>query len=112
VDAEALGGQYVSEVAQQSAPIVGADRELDAECAAVRTAPFDLEHAVGLARRHPQQARAIAPMYRDATTEADITRDGLRPQRRAAARQGGRQVADAFDLDRRAAAACCGSARG
>src|SRR5205814_913906 len=101
VDAEALERQHVGQITQQPAAIVGADGQLHVEPGAVRAAPFDLQHALGLERAHAPQARTVAAMDRDAPTEGDITGDRLRTQRRTAARQRGRQIAHALDLHRR-----------
>jgi len=50
-------------------------------------------------------------MHRDSAPERDVSGDRLRAQRRAAARERGRQIADALDVDRRSAAARGGARR-
>ena len=108
LDAQALGGEHVLEIAQESAPVVGVDGELHREGAGGIARPLDLEDPIGLARAHARETRTVTRVHRDAAPEGDVAGDRLRGQGRAAARQRDRQVAHALDFDGRGAPARTG----
>ena len=83
-----------------------------AERAGVRARPLDLQHAVGFERGHADQARAVAAMHRNAASEGGVAGNRLRAQRRATARERGRQISHALDLHRRCVPARPRGARG
>src|SRR5262249_5142767 len=69
----------------------------------IRSRPVDLQDPLGLQCRHADEARAVAAVHGDATAERDVAGDRLGPQRRTAACECRRQVADSLDFHGRRA---------
>lgn len=102
LDAEPLQRQDIGHISDESAAIVSSDRNLHYEPVSRIGSPFNLKHPLGLQRAHARKALTITAMYRYTASEGYVTRYRLRAQRRTATRQCCRQVANTFNVDRRA----------
>ncbi len=104
LDAQAFLRDQVGDVTQQAASIVGAERERYRPARDVAAGPFDVQLPIRLVVQHPLETAALQPMDGDTAGKREVAADRLRPNRRAAPREDHGQVADAFDVHRRAAA--------
>src|SRR6266496_857106 len=92
-----LPHQRFGHVAQQPLPVVPANDDVHRIGLAGATAPFGADDALGKALDEAREARAVAPVHRDAASLGDDSRNPVGRRGLAAARKLGEQALDADD---------------